>query len=262
MMKLLIVNDEILTADTMQVDIEWELYSIKEVYTAYNVKDAKKCINENAIDILLCDIEMPEENGIALCRWVRANKEEIECIFLTCHASFEYAKEAIELGCKNYILLPAKYEDIAQKVNKVVVEIEQQRENRKYQEYGKQAVDEQMSDIIKRFGEKKSSEELVAETVKYINQNIDNIELSVNDIAEKLYMHPVYLNRLFRNEKKISMGKYIIGERMKMAARLLKSGKISASIVARQVGYSSYPSFNTMFKKYYGCTPTQYQEEN
>ena len=261
-MKLLIVNDEVLTADTMQVDIRWELYGINEVYTAYNVKDAKKCMNEKMIDILLCDIEMPEENGISLCRWVRENKGEVQCILLTCHANFEYAKEAIEIGCKNYILLPTKYENIGKEIEKVVKELEQQREDKRYLEYGKQIEDDKTLHIIKSFGEKKTSEELVSDTIKYIKSNIENTDLSVNDISEKFYMHPVYLNRVFKSEKKMSIGKYIIGERMKMAAILLKNGRISAATVAQQVGYVSYPSFNTMFKKYYGCTPAQYKEEN
>lgn len=261
-MNLLIVNDEILTADTMKADIGWDIYGISKVFVAYNANDAKKCIVEDPIDILLCDIEMPEENGISLCRWVKENQKQIECIFLTCHANFEYAKEAIELGCKNYILMPAKYEEIGLEVLKVVKDIRQQREDKRYQEYGRQAVDDKTSQIIEQFGEKKNPEELIAETVKYISQNIDNVDLSVNEIAEKLFLHPVYLNRVFKNEKGISIGKYIIGERMKMAARLLKDGRICANIVAQQVGYSSYPSFNTMFKKYYGCTPAQFQAEN
>lgn len=261
-MNLLIVNDEVLTADTMKADIDWKSYGVEQVYVAYSADDAKKCMTEVRIDILLCDIEMPEENGISLCRWVREHEKQTECIFLTCHANFEYAREAIELGCRNYILIPAKYEEIGTEVKRVALEIQQQRENKRYQEYGRQAVHDKTSHIIEQFGEKKAPEELVMETVKYIHAHIGEAELSVNEIAEKLYMHPVYLNRVFKNEKNTSIGKYMIGERMEMAAGLLKDGRICANIVAQQVGYNSYPSFNTMFKKYFGCTPAQYQEEH
>jgi len=260
-MNLLIVNDEILTADTMKMDMDWEAYGISKVFVAYNANDAKICITENHIDILLCDIEMPEEDGISLTRWVKENKREIEVIFLTCHANFEYAKEAIELGCRNYILIPAKYAAIGSEIYKVAKGIKKQREEEKYQEYGRQVVKEKKSALAEKFGEKKTPEELVAETVLCIAQNLGNEELSVNYIADQLYLSPIYLNRIFKNEKEISIGKYIIRERMKMAASLLTDGGLSASIVAEQVGYSSYPSFNTMFKRYYGCTPAQYQEE-
>ena len=111
-MKLLIVNDEILTAETMKEEIPWKQYGIDEVYTAYDAEAGKERIQEYDPDIMLCDIEMPGENGLALLRWVRENRKEMECVFLTCHASFAYAREAISLGCQDYILIPAKYEDI------------------------------------------------------------------------------------------------------------------------------------------------------
>lgn len=49
---------------------------------------------------------------------------------------------------------------------------------------------------------------------------------------------------------------------MALAAEYLRSGQIGANIVAELVGYQSYASFNLMFKKFYGCTPSQFQEEN
>ena len=89
-MNLLIVNDEQLTAETMKKDMDWASYGISEVYTAYDTEAARACIAEHPVDILLCDIEMPGENGLGLLRWVREQEKEIECIFLTCHAKFAY----------------------------------------------------------------------------------------------------------------------------------------------------------------------------
>ena len=105
-MNLCMVNDEKLTVDMMKTDISWNEYGIHEVYVAYDVAHAKSIIETKNVDILLCDIEMPGENGIALLRWVRDNHMDIVCIFLTCHASFSYAQEAISLGCQEYILIP------------------------------------------------------------------------------------------------------------------------------------------------------------
>lgn len=67
----LIVNDEQLTAETMKKDMDWASYGISEVYTAYDTEAARACIAEHPVDILLCDIEMPGENGLGLLRWVR-----------------------------------------------------------------------------------------------------------------------------------------------------------------------------------------------
>jgi two-component system, response regulator YesN len=65
---------------------------------------------------MLCDIEMPAESGLSLFRWVKKKGINVECIFLTAHADFIYAKEAIQLGGFDYILQPARYEDIEQAI--------------------------------------------------------------------------------------------------------------------------------------------------
>lgn len=261
-MNLLIVNDEILTTKILKEDINWKLYGIDQVYTAYNAESGKKSIQELEIDILLCDIEMPGENGISLLRWAREQKFELECIFLTCHASFEYAKEAIMLECQNYILTPARNEEIGAAVRKVVNKIQDKRNAEIFQIYGEQVLKAKIDKETEHLQAKKSSKEIVKEVILYILNNLGNESLTVNEIADNFYMHPVYLNRIFKKEKKISIGKFIIGERMKYAAELLKSKKLSAVVVAEKVGYVSYTNFNAMFKKYYGSTPTQYQEEN
>ncbi|MFA9376392.1 MAG: response regulator [Lachnotalea sp.] len=258
-MNLLMINDEILTVETMKTDILWEKYGVDKVYTAYDVVTGKACILEHPIDLILCDIEMPGENGITMLRWLRENKKDIECIFLTCHASFEYAKEAIQLGCQDYLLIPAKYEEIGEAVLKVINRIKTQREAARYQEYGKQAVNDKIVQVTELHGQKKI-EDVVNDIIGYVIKNLGSETLSVNEIAEKLFIHPVYLNRIFKKEKGISLGQYIIGERMKMASDLLKTKQLSANSVAELVGYKSYSNFNLMFKKYYGCSPSQYSE--
>lgn len=260
-MKLLLINDAILTVETMKTDIPWEQYGVEEVFTAYDAEAAKLCIQKNPIDLMLCDIEMPGDNGIAVLRWVRENKKEIECIFLTCHASFEYAKEAIQLGCQDYLLMPAMYEDIGAAVLKVVNRIKDKRESARFQEYGRQAVKEKVELATENFGQKKT-EKSVDAAISYIVENLSSETLSLNEVAEKLFIHPAYLNRIFKKEKNITVGQYIITERMKMAADLLKTRNLSANAVSELVGYKSYANFNSMFKKSFGCSPSQYSGED
>ena len=260
-MRLLMVNDEVLTAETMKEEIPWEQYGIEQVYTAYDVEAGKECIRNNPVDIMLCDIEMPGENGLALLRWVRENKKDIECVFLTCHASFAYAREAICLGCQDYILIPAKYEEIGEVIQRVVQRLTKTREATRYQEYGKYMLQEQVLQENEKQGKKKCPKEMVEEISAYIIKNLGDCELGVNGLAERFYFHPVYLNRLFKKEKGVSVSQFIINERMKMAASLLELGDYNANEVAEKVGYSHYTNFHYMFKKYYGCPPTRYQEK-
>lgn len=259
-MNLLMVNDEVMTVETMKTDIPWEQFGIDKVFTAYDADSAKACLRQNLVDLLLCDIEMPGENGIAILRWVRKQKMDVECIFLTCHASFQYAQEALQLGCQDYILMPAKYEEIGIAVRKAIDRIKARREVARYEDYGKQAIHEK----LELTGEKTSQEkgaEIAERAVGLIVAGLSSEKLSVNEIAEKLYVHPVYLNRVFKKEKGISVSQYIIQERMRFAADLLRTKHQKASDVAELVGYRNYPNFSAMFTKYYGCPPSRYSEE-
>lgn len=260
-MNLLLVNDEVLTAETMSRDIDWKQYGIDEVYTAFSADSARQLINQTPIDIILCDIEMPKENGISLLRWCRENDKKVECIFLTCHANFAYAQEAISLGCQDYIVIPAKYEEVGRVVCKVVDKIRERREELRYLEYGKASVKEKVDSAIGVHGEKQNMAAIAEEMVRYIGAHLSSETLSVQELGDKLHLHPVYLNRIFKKEKGVSISQYIINERMKLAASLLRSGQLSAAAVAEQVGYRNYSNFNITFKKYYSCTPGQYNEQ-
>lgn len=259
-MRLLLVNDEMLTAETMKADMEWEKYGISNVDIANSVSSAKEIILNHKIDLILCDIEMPKENGLQLLEWIREEEKDIECIFLTCHASFQYAQRAIKLGCQNYILIPAKYEDIGKEIKKTVCHIREKRQAVKMQEYGKKMYQDKLDITIVR-NMQRNSKDMVEEATQFILDNLSSADLTVNLVAEALFLHPVYLNRIFKKEKQISMRQYIIEERMRIAADLIAAKKMSLYAVSEAVGYNCYSSFNVAFRKYYGCAPTQYAEE-
>ncbi|MDO5423699.1 MAG: response regulator [Eubacteriales bacterium] len=259
-MNLLIVNDEIRTAEIMKKEIPWPAYGITQVTTAYDAPAGKRIIQQTTIDLILCDIEMPGESGLELIRWVREQNYEIECIFLTCHANFAYAQEAIGLDCQDYILMPAEYEQIGQAVAKVVRRIEEKRNIHRYKEYGEAYIREKSQTETKQKGKKLSAEELMTEVKAYVMEHISDSTLTVGSIAEAFYFHPVYLNRVFKQQQSIPLSQYILNKRMELAAALLTEGKMSSKDVAEQVGYGYYENFHHMFKKVYGCTPAQYQE--
>lgn len=111
-MNVLLVDDQKAIVDSLKNGIRWENLPVEQVYTACSAKEAKLVLMNFAVDVLVSDIEMPEEDGLALCSWAKKNIEGLECIFLTSHADFDYAKEAIRLGGFDYILQPVRYEEV------------------------------------------------------------------------------------------------------------------------------------------------------
>ena len=77
-------------------------------------KDAGKIAGLDA----MCDIEMPQTNGLALLSWIRANYPQTGCVFVTNYSVFQYAQEAIRLGCLDYILKPITPQQITASIEK------------------------------------------------------------------------------------------------------------------------------------------------
>ena len=124
-MNALVIDDQRQVVDSICAGLKWEELGVQHVYGAYSAKEAKQIIQTFKIDILLSDIEMPEENGLELFAWTQEQGYDIDCIFLTSHADFNYAKEAIRLGSVDYILQPARFEEIEAGLRKHVKEREE-----------------------------------------------------------------------------------------------------------------------------------------
>lgn len=136
-MNVLIIDDQVNVVNGMVRGVDWKKLRIDKVYTANNAEQAREILTKEKIDIMLCDIEMPGDDGLSLFRWTKAYDSRVECIFLTAHADFEFAKEALRLGSCDYILQPAPYKDIEEAIQKVILKIERKAENLKYSSYGK-----------------------------------------------------------------------------------------------------------------------------
>ena len=180
-MNVLIINDEKWTADMIREDVDWEKCGIHKVFTAYDAASAREQIKRGDIQILLCDIEMPGENGIQLMHWVREHEYEIECIFLTCHANFSYAQEAVKLNCLDYILMPARAEEIEHVLTKVVTNIQQKQVNRKLEQYGARWIENQKQEAYEIQGTKKISDDEMKDFA-YISKKLDEISLAIDSL--------------------------------------------------------------------------------
>jgi Response regulator containing CheY-like receiver domain and AraC-type DNA-binding domain len=136
-MNLLIVDDMTNVVKGLETGIAWKMLGINNVFSAYNAQEAKEILVQYPIHIMLCDIEMPKENGIQLLNWMRSQNMETECIFLTAHADFEYMQEAIRAKGSDYILQPAPYDEVKKAVCNAMQKIFEKQKVEQVYSYGK-----------------------------------------------------------------------------------------------------------------------------
>jgi two-component system response regulator YesN len=108
-MNILMVDDEISAIEAVLHGIRWDQLGIEEIYTSTNVQDAINQFKEKTVHILLSDIEMPMDSGLDLLRWANEHYPNVKCIFMTCHADFNFLQEAMHLGSVDYILKPLDF---------------------------------------------------------------------------------------------------------------------------------------------------------
>jgi two-component system, response regulator YesN len=109
---ILLVDDDSYVLETLRKSLDWTTIGIENVYTAQSVNKARKIIGDVPIHVLVCDIEMPKENGFELLKWIKEKQYIIQEILLTSYAEFKYASEAIKYGCYAYALKPVDYEEL------------------------------------------------------------------------------------------------------------------------------------------------------
>lgn len=97
---------------------------------------------------------------------------------------------------------------------------------------------------------------VVAAAIDYINAHIcDNLSLDL--LAEKLFVNKYYLSHLFKAETDTPPHRYILKKRLALSKHLLESG-LAVTDVFSQCGFSDYTHFFRAFKAEYGMTPKQY----
>ncbi|MCC3379937.1 response regulator [Paenibacillus farraposensis] len=86
-------------------------------------------------------------------------------------------------------------------------------------------------------------------------------ELSVKTIADQVYLHPVYLSKIYKAETGEGLGDYIIRMRMERALYLLKDSNKKIYEITTELGYQNPQYFSKMFRKHYGMTPHEFRDQ-
>lgn len=116
MKTVMIVEDEELILMGIKSIVDWERLGLEVVHTAYDGLEALKKWEEQPVDIIISDIDMPGMTGLELLEEIRKRDENVRFIILTGYDKFEYAQKAIRLEVENYILKPINEEELEQQL--------------------------------------------------------------------------------------------------------------------------------------------------
>ncbi|MEN8078784.1 response regulator [Clostridioides difficile] len=106
MFKVLIVDDEPFIRLGLKKMINWEEEGFSIIGEARNGVEALSIVNTESIDLIITDISMPKMDGISFINKLRKYDKNVKIVFLTGYREFEYAKQGIKFGIKEYLLKP------------------------------------------------------------------------------------------------------------------------------------------------------------
>ncbi len=101
---------------------------------------------------------------------------------------------------------------------------------------------------------------IISQVLQYIQDNV-NTNVTLNEIAQNIYISPNYLGYLFKEEMGMTFNEYLQQYRMKLAQKLLKSHKFKVYEISAMVGYKNPSYFSKLFTEYTGgICPSDYEK--
>lgn len=142
MIKVFLVEDEYVVREGIKTMVPWEANGYEFCGEAPDGELALSLIDKAKPDILITDIKMPFMDGLELSKLVRSKYPEMEIVFLTGHAEFEYARMAITIGAAEYLSKPVSSSDLLNALAPIKQKIEdREREKKLLKQYSEEMLE-------------------------------------------------------------------------------------------------------------------------
>ena len=116
MYNVLLVDNEPAILSALSHAIDWAAHDCHILNIARDGREAMLQCAQEAPDIVISDVRMPEVDGLELARWISENHPACKVIILTGFPDFSYAQQAIENGVDAYLLKPVTVENLLPKL--------------------------------------------------------------------------------------------------------------------------------------------------
>ena len=240
--KLMIVDDEPIICNGLAEYFPWESLGFVVVARLENGRQALEYIKNFSVDVILADIRMPIMDGLEVAKYIYENNPEIKVVFLSGYRDFDYARQAIGYGVKEYIVKPAKLEKITEVFEKIRTDL----------------IQSSTSSLTIYGDENDGYYDLMINKIKtYLNENLKSA--SLENTADFCNFSPGYLSKLFKQKTNKTFSDYLGELKMKKAADLLMDTSYKHYNIAEFLGYEDARNFSRAFKNYYGMSPKEYK---
>lgn len=248
MWKVLLVEDETFVRESVRESIRWEDMGFTLAGEASNGEEALRMIKNEPPDLVLCDIVMPQMDGLALLKETRKAGISSKFVMLTCIGDFESMRQAMEYGASNYILkLSMSVKDLRETLGKIDAELK-----------SASAAASSPSTGAGGSQQDKITHPEVNKIIRYIEQNYDQ-DITLKSLSQYVMMGENYVSALFKKKTGETLIHYLHRVRVGKAIEQLKNTELPVNRIGQNVGFMNDNYFIKIFKRMTGTTPSQYR---
>ncbi len=245
MYSLLIVEDERRAREALAQLIPWEQLGF---FVDGIFQDGTECleyIQRKTPDVILTDIKMSRTNGIEIAKYVYEHCLRTQVVFMSAYKEFDFAHKAIEYGVSYYLLKPIAVPQLQTTMEKLRVNLQKSKDTKEGIETS--ALDNEAKTAVRTGSH-------IEEALAYIEEHYAE-EISLERLAEALYLSPSYLSRMLKTQTGKNYTEIVAEKRIEKAVWYLENTGLLVYEIADRVGYHNLKHFYVVFKKVTGKTP-------
>lgn len=226
----------------------------EKVYEAHDGMEALPILASQRPQIVLSDIKMPRMNGFELCRYIKQKPDlnYMPVILLTSCVDDASMEEGYKMGAEAYITKPFDMDLLSIQIQNIM-------HNHNFVKNYYTTID---IPIQKQENLNHINEQLMIQFNRIINENISNVNMDVNFIAQQMGMSRASLYNKAKGMMDMGISEYIIKCRLEHARKLLDTTTLSIGEVAEQSGFKHSRNFSTIFKNTTGMSPSDYRKRD
>tara|TARA_R110000868_G_scaffold137115_2_gene350562 strand:+ start:23073 stop:27224 length:4152 start_codon:yes stop_codon:yes gene_type:complete len=246
---LLIVEDNTELRSYIKNELKHE-YTIME---ASNGLQGLEIATKRIPDLIITDVIMPELDGFEFCSQIKQDLKtsHIPVLMLTAKAMSDDWVKGIDSGADVYLSKPFEMKILKAQLKQIITS-RQILFNKYFKDTRNVKIPENTSPLDKKF---------ITKVLEYINNNLADENLNVEQLAEELFLSRSQLYRKIKALTGHTANEFLRNIRLEKAKEMIEQGHESISEVSFKVGFSSPSYFTKCFKSHFGALPTELKQD-
>lgn len=245
---ILIIDDDPAIMHYLQILLTPHYHIISRL----NSTNIFQTITDEAPDLILSDVLMPDKDGYQLCKEIKTNLQfcHIPVVLVTAKSTVENQIEGLHTGADAYVPKPFEPAYLLALIESLLTNRDKMRSF---------LVSNTRTSRMKELTLASKDEAFMAELYKLMENELDNPELDITRMAELLKISRTKFYYKVKGLTGKNPSVFFRTYKLNRAAELIKEGTYTISEIADMTGFNTLPHFSTCFKKQFGVNPSEYQ---